>query len=76
MAPDQDTFTGTVDIDLNFKEASSVLWLNADKLTVKDAILTAGGQTLNAKVLPQPKDLVGFSFDRLVGPGPAKLHVN
>jgi alanyl aminopeptidase len=27
-------------------------------------------------VLPQPKDLVGFSFDRAVGPGPAKLHVN
>src|SRR3989441_32861 len=39
VAPDQDTFTGQVDIDLNFKEVTSVLWLNADKITVKDAAL-------------------------------------
>ncbi len=76
VAPDQDTFTGAVDIDLNFKDASSVLWLNADKLTVSDATLTVNGRTISAKVLPQPKDLVGFSFERPVGPGPAKLHVN
>ena len=76
VAPDQDTFAGAVDIDLNFKDASSVLWLNAEKLTVSDATLIVNGQTLSAKVLPQPKDLVGFSFDRPVGPGPAKLHIN
>ena len=76
VAPDHDTFTGAVDIDLNFKDASSVLWLNADKLTVSDATLTVNGQTISAKVLPQPKDLVGFSFEHPVGPGPAKLHVN
>ena len=60
LAPDQDTFTGQVDIDLNFKEASSVLWLNADKITVKDAALTVGGRTLTAKAITQPKDLEGF----------------
>src|ERR1017187_8130603 len=76
VVPDQDTFTGAVDIDLNFKEASPVLWLNAEKLTVRDATLTWNGQTLNAKVIPQAKDLVGFSFDHTVGPGPAKLHIN
>ena len=76
VVPDQDAFTGAVDIDLNFKEASPVLWLNAEKLTVRDATLTWNGQTLNAKVIPQPKDLVGFSFDHTVGPGPAKLHIN
>jgi alanyl aminopeptidase len=76
VAPDQDTFKGSVEIELNFKEATSVLWLNADKLTVSDATLTVGSQTLKAKVLPQPKDLVGFSFEHPVGPGPAKLHVN
>jgi alanyl aminopeptidase len=76
VAPDQDTFKGSVEIELNFKEATSVLWLNADKLTVSDATLTVGSQTLKAKVLPQPKDLVGFSFEHPVGPGPANLHVN
>src|ERR1039458_4747622 len=76
VVPDQDAFTGAVDIDLNFKEASPVLWLNAEKLTVRDSTLTWNGQTLNAKGIPQPKDLVGFSFDHTVGPGPAKLHIN
>jgi len=74
VVPDKDTFTGTVDIDLNYKEASSVLWLNAEKVTVKSATLTFGGQTLPAKVISEPKDLVGFSFDRPVPAGPAKLH--
>jgi len=75
VVPDKDTFTGSVDIDLSFKEASPVLWLNAEKLTVKDATITSGGQSVKVTVLPQPKDLVGFSFDHPVGPGPAKLHV-
>jgi alanyl aminopeptidase len=74
VAPDKDTFTGTVDIDLHYQEASSVLWLNAEKLAVKTATLTYGGQTLPAKVISEPKNLVGFSFDRPVGPGPAKFH--
>src|SRR5207245_3560552 len=76
VAPDQDTFTGQVDIDLNFKEASSVLWLNADKITVKEAALTVEGQTITAKVIAQPKDLVGFSFDQPVEPGAATFHVS
>jgi alanyl aminopeptidase len=74
--PDKDTFAGAVDIDLNFKETTSVLWLNAEKITVADATLALNGQTLTAKVIPQPKDLVGFSFDHPVGPGTAKLHIN
>jgi alanyl aminopeptidase len=76
VVPDHDTFSGTVDIDLTFKDASSVLWLNAEKITVGDATLTVDGETFSAKVLPQPKDLVGFAFDRRVGPGPAKLHID
>src|SRR5258708_6579940 len=55
VIPDKDTFTGTVDIDLNYKEASSVLWLNAEKITVKTGTLTFGGRTLTAKVTSKPK---------------------
>jgi len=74
VIPDKDTFTGTVDIELNYKEASSILWLNAEKITVKSGTLTSGGRTLTAKVISEPKDLVGFSFDSAVSPGPAKFH--
>jgi len=34
-----------------------------------------GGEKLAAKVVTEPKDFVGFSFGRPVGPGPATLHV-
>jgi cytosol alanyl aminopeptidase len=75
LTPDKDTFTGNVDIDLSIKQSTSVLWLNADKITIERASLFTGGQTLTAKVLPQPKDLVGFSFEHAVGAGPARLHI-
>ena len=73
--PDQDTFTGTIDIDLQFVKPTSVLWLNAEKLAIKDATLTVGGEKFAAKVITEPKDYVGFSFDHPVGSGPATLHV-
>ena len=76
VAPDQDTFTGNIDIDLDFNQASSVLWLNAQKIKVREATLKIGGQTLTAKVIPEPKDLVGFSFEHPVGPGKARFHVS
>ena len=73
--PDQDAFTGAIDIDLQFAKATPVVWLNAEKLVVKDATLTVGGEKLAAKVITEPKDYVGFSFDHPVGPGPATLRV-
>lgn len=76
IVPDQDTFAGNVEIDLNFAQASSILWLNADKLEVKEASLSAGGQSVVAKVITTPKDYMGFSFGRAVGPGPATLRIS
>src|ERR1700726_4158982 len=74
VVPDKDTFTGTVDIDLNFHQPSAVLWLNAEMLTIKDATLTVGGRTSAAKVIAQPHDFVGFAFEQPVAAGSAKLH--
>ena len=73
--PDQDTFTGAIDIDLQFAKVTSLLWLNGEKLTVKEVTLTAGGKKLAAKVIAEPKDYIGFDFGQPVGPGPATLHV-
>ena len=75
VAPNQDTFTGSIDIDLTFNESSPILWLNADKLKIKDATLEAARQTIHATLFAQPSDLAGFSFDHPVGPGPATFHV-
>ncbi len=75
VVPDQDTFMGTVEIDLQFAKSTSVLWLNGERLTVKDATLTVGHEKLAAKVISEPQDYVGFAFDHPVGPGDATLRV-
>ncbi|HEY3625797.1 MAG TPA: M1 family aminopeptidase [Terracidiphilus sp.] len=75
LAPDQDSFSGSIDMDLKFNQSSSILWLNADKLKIKEASIEAGGQTQPATVLAQPADFAGFSFDHPVAPGPAVFHV-
>jgi alanyl aminopeptidase len=72
--PDQDTFTGAIDIDLEFKKPSAGLWLNAEKLEIKDATLTVGSEKLAAKVITEPHDYVGFALGHHVGPGAATLH--
>ena len=74
IIPDQDTFTGAIDIDLQFAKPASVLWLNAEKLEIKDATLTAGGEKFAAKIITKPNDYVGFAFNHPAGPGPATLH--
>ncbi|MGD0223509.1 MAG: M1 family aminopeptidase [Terriglobia bacterium] len=71
VIPDQDTFTGTVEIDLQFAKSARVLWLNAEKLTLKEATLTVDSERLAAKVIPEAKDYVGFAFEHPVGPGEA-----
>ncbi len=75
VIPAQDTFSGAIDIELRFAKATSVLWLNAEKLAIKDATLTVGSEKFAAKVITEPKDYVGFAFDHPVGPGAATLHV-
>jgi cytosol alanyl aminopeptidase len=76
VVPDQDTFEGSSDIDVNFKKATPILWLNANKLQVREATVSVGQETMAAKVVSTPKDYVRFEFAHEVGPGEAKLHVS
>src|SRR6201998_3564951 len=76
VVPDHDIFTGSSDIVINFKKATSILWLNANKLQVKQASLAVGSKTVAAKVVSLPKDYVRFEFDQPAGPGEATLHVS
>ena len=75
MAPDKDTFTGEIEIALNLRQPTSVLWLNSEKLTIKDVTFTSNGQASAARVISEPKNFVGFSFDHPVRPGAAVLRV-
>jgi cytosol alanyl aminopeptidase len=76
LAPGNESFSGTIDIDLTFKKSTSVLWLNAEKLKVKSADFASGGENLPVRILLTPSDFVGFLLGRPVGPGRARLQLS
>jgi len=76
VVPDQDTFNGTIEIDLRFAKPTTLLWLNAEKLTIKEASLRIGREKLAAVVLAAPQDFAGFVFPHPVGPGGATLRIS
>jgi alanyl aminopeptidase len=76
LIPGEDSFDGAVDIDLTFKRAGVVVWLNAENLKVTDAELAVAGHLIVAKTISQREGLVGISFGRQIQAGAAKLHVD
>jgi len=76
VIPDQDTFTGTVEIDLRFEKSTALLWLNTEKLTVNETTLKAATEKVDAKIIAESKDYIGFAFPHPVGPGEATLRVS
>ena len=75
VTPTDDTFSGVVDIEMDLREATSLIWLNASELTIKEAEISTGTLTIPAKLVLGNEDFLGFSLDSSIGPGPAKLHI-
>jgi alanyl aminopeptidase len=74
IVPSAERFSGTVDIDLELREATSTVWLNGTGLEVSAARLEFDRRSRAARVV-LGEDRLGFSFDHAVGPGKARLHV-
>jgi alanyl aminopeptidase len=73
--PGRDSFHGAVDIDVNLRQPSRLLWLNATELAVERASAVAAGETVGVHAVPGGEEFVGLAFDREVAPGALKLHV-
>ncbi len=73
--PGQDTFRGSVDIEIRIKEKTGLLWLNASDLTIAKASANAGGRVVGVRTVPGGENFVGFAFDRPLAPGSVTLHV-
>jgi alanyl aminopeptidase len=75
IVPDRDTFHGSVDIDVDVRTPSKIIWLNAVGLTIEEAGLRLeAGAALPAKTLPGGDQFTAFSFDREVS-GKGTLHI-
>jgi cytosol alanyl aminopeptidase len=73
--PAQPTFQGVIDIDLDVKEATPALWLLGRGLTVKEAVLTVGGQSVGVTPAKGTGDFLGFVPERPLAPGGAHLRL-
>jgi hypothetical protein len=62
LDPDKTDFTGSISIQLAVRKPVQTIWLNAKKIAVQDAWLTADSRRMNAKILPGGDDYVGFQF--------------
>ncbi len=74
--PARDTFTGRLTIELTAREALTVLWLNANDLTISRATAEVGSVRIAARPLPQPKDFVGLAFEQPLPAGPARVIID
>src|SRR5690349_901147 len=75
IIPGRDTFRGAVDIDVDVRTATPVVWLSATALQIQDASFRAAtGDPLRAHVTAGGNDFTGLSFDHLVS-GKGVLHI-
>jgi alanyl aminopeptidase len=75
VIPDRDTFQGAVDINIDIRTATPVIWLNASDLEIQEASFRpSSGALAKAQVLDGGKDFAGFSFDHPLS-GKGVLHV-
>jgi cytosol alanyl aminopeptidase len=75
IVPDRDTFHGSVDIDVDVRTPSTIIWLNAIGLTIQDASFRAEtSAALPAKNVSGGDQFTGFSVDREVS-GRGTLHI-
>ncbi len=75
IVPQQDTFTGKIDIDLDVRKPTDIVWLNARGLTFDKAELTAGGRTEAAKAQTSGTEFAGFAAASPIPAGPAHLRI-
>ncbi|HVT60125.1 MAG TPA: M1 family metallopeptidase [Thermoanaerobaculia bacterium] len=73
--PSATKFAAAIVIDLELKEPTSLLWLNASGLAIEQAALTVAGRQIAAQVVPGNGDFVGFAFARQAPSGAAQLRV-
>jgi len=75
IVPSATDFTGSVDIDVTLAAPTTGIWLSANQIEVAAATVSFAGATSAARVLAGDEAHLGLATDRVVGPGPAHLHI-
>jgi alanyl aminopeptidase len=75
IVPDRDTFHGSVDIEVDVRTPSPIIWLNGIGLAIEDASFRPeASAALPAKTIPGGDQFIGFIFDQPIS-GKGTIHV-
>ena len=76
VKPIDANFTGHIDIDAHLTEATRVIWLNGQDLTITDATLTAADrEPLKLEALPAEKSFIAFRAANEIPAGNVRLSI-
>ncbi len=75
LDPAKSTFSGSIEIRMDIRQALQTLWLNQEKLQIKSAVLTSKGIDHLAAIVPGGDDFVGLHFTEVLPTGTALLSI-
>ncbi len=75
LDPAKDSFSGLISIKLDVKQRVKTIWLNAAQISVSEATLKMGGQTLAAKASPPGEDFLSLEFASEIPEGVGELNI-
>jgi cytosol alanyl aminopeptidase len=73
LDPAKDDFDGSIQIRVDVRKATPVVWLNASRITVKTASVTAGGKKIAAKAEPVNDQFLRLDLASELPPGAATI---
>src|SRR5687768_16108366 len=73
LDPATEDFTGTIAIDLELAEPTSVVWLNQEEITIASAVFRTAGGEIAAKPVSPIKDFVAIVPASPLPAGKARL---
>src|SRR6476469_9214426 len=62
LDPNQETFSGSINIRLEIERPTRILWLNATGIAVEKASLTKNGEQQDMAVVPGDNNFLGLKF--------------
>jgi len=75
IVPTEPGFSGSILIDVQLDEPTSLLWLNATELIVDEVEIVEGDRRTGATVVPGDEDFIGVAFAESRGPGRVSLRL-
>ncbi len=73
LDPASEDFSGTITIELDVLEPTSVVWLHGEEIKLKRVALGSGSQMFEARPIYPTKEQIGLVLSRPLPKGPARL---